>query len=71
MGIQYHGSMDQRLSAQEWIDKCSQRLQERWRTVDPERLEDLAFDLWGDERLRALDPVVAAEEWLRPVLVKE
>lgn len=62
--------MDQRLSAQEWIDKCSQRLQEHWRTIDPARLDDVAADLWADERLRPMDPAVAAEEWLRPVLIE-
>lgn len=61
--------MDQMLSAREWIARCSQRLQEHWRTIDPERLDDVASDLWADERLRRMDPAAAAEEWLRPVLI--
>lgn len=48
-----------------WIAACSHRLQRRWRSVAPEQLEELAETLWADEHLRALDPDVAADEWLR------
>ena len=51
--------------ARVWIAACSHRLQRQWRTVDPDTLEDVASELWGDERLLALDPVEAAAEWLR------
>lgn len=43
------------------------RLQQQWPTIDPQRLEGLALDLWSDEKLRALPPDRAADEWLRPV----
>jgi hypothetical protein len=62
--------MEQTLAAREWIVKCSARLQQHWRTIDPDRLEDLASDLWTDQRLRAMEPTAAAEEWLRPVLAQ-
>jgi len=48
-----------------WVARCSHRLRERWRTVDLESLEDLARELWADERLRARQPEDAAVEWLR------
>jgi hypothetical protein len=35
--------------------------------VDPLQLEQLAADLWADEKLRALPPSAAAVEWLRPI----
>jgi hypothetical protein len=54
-------------SADIWIAACAHRLQQRWRTVDPLRLEDLAADLWRDPRLRAMAPGEAAENWLQPV----
>ena len=48
-----------------WIARCSHRLREQWRTIDLESLEDLAQELWADERLRARPPEEAALEWLR------
>ena len=55
--------------ASEWITHVSDCLQERWKTIDPARLDDLAADLWRDEALRAMEPREAADEWLRPVNV--
>jgi len=51
----------------EWIAACAHQLQRRWRTVDPETLEDVAADLWADESLRMLPATRAASEWLRPL----
>jgi hypothetical protein len=39
----------------------------RWPTIDPARLDDVAHDLWRDERLQSMRPEDAAEEWLKPV----
>ena len=50
-----------------WIAACAHELQRRWRTVDPEQLEELSADLWRVEELRALSPAQAAKMWLRPV----
>ncbi len=50
-----------------WIAACAHELQRRWRTVDPEQLEELANDLWQVEALRQLAPAQAATEWLRPI----
>ena len=52
------------IPARQWIALCSARLQERWRTVNPDVLDDLANDLWSDEELRRLKPELAATEWL-------
>jgi len=57
----------QTIPAHQWISAAAERLHRRWRTVDPAQLEALAADLWGDERLRALDPEEAADVWLAPV----
>jgi hypothetical protein len=54
-------------SASDWVDAVAAKLQRQWPTVDPQRLDDLALDLWGDERLRAMPPERAADEWLAPV----
>lgn len=50
-----------------WIAACAHRLQQQWRTVDPEQLEELAGDLWRDERLRSMLPGDAAQVWLQPL----
>lgn len=55
------------LPATLWIAACAHRLQQRWHTVDPLELEDVARELWRDERLRAMSPDDAAADWLRPI----
>jgi hypothetical protein len=50
-----------------WIAVCAHRLQRQWRTVDPDLLEEVAGDLWRDERLRTMAPDAAAIAWLEPV----
>jgi len=52
------------MTAREWIARCSARLQQQWRTVDPDQLDDLANDLWADEKLRRMPAELAAVEWL-------
>ena len=51
-----------------WIAACAHELQRRWRTVDPEQLEELAADLWEVATLRILSPAQAAKTWLQPVI---
>jgi hypothetical protein len=51
-----------------WLHRVATRLQAQWPTVDPLQLDDVALDLWRDERLRAMQPEEAAVAWLRPVL---
>jgi hypothetical protein len=50
-----------------WIAACAHRLQQRWRTVDPLDLKEVAAQLWRDELLRAMPPDAAAVAWLGPV----
>ncbi|MNV81996.1 hypothetical protein [Variovorax sp. 38R] len=50
-----------------WIGTCAHRLQQQWHTVDPIELEDVARDLWRDERFRAMPPTDAATDWLKPI----
>jgi len=50
-----------------WIAACAHRLQQQWRTVDPDQLEEVAEDLWRDERLRTMAPSEAARVWLEPL----
>lgn len=48
-----------------WIARCSARLQQRWRSIDPQRLDDLALELMREERWRRMEPEAAAVAWLR------
>jgi hypothetical protein len=54
--------------ARDWIGAVAERLQHQGPTIDPQRLDALALDLWRDERLGAMAPSEAAELWLRPVM---
>jgi len=65
MQTQYTEVME--TTAEIWIAACAHELQRRWRTVDPEQLEELAADLWRAEELRSLSPAQAARAWLRPL----
>ena len=51
----------------QWLAAVSARLQQQWPRIDPAQLDELALDLWRDEKLRAMEPERAAEDWLRPV----
>ncbi|HEX6704933.1 MAG TPA: hypothetical protein VF169_09255 [Albitalea sp.] len=53
------------VQASEWVARCSARLQQQWRTVDPAQLDEVAFELWSDARWRMFEPETAAVEWLR------
>lgn len=70
MDVQYDLLMDTLLPTQ-WIAQCADRLHQRWRTVEPAQLEELAVDLWKDAQLRAMPPEDAAAIWLSPVKVQE
>lgn len=66
MDVQYHFVMNE-LTPTQWITKCAERLHERWETVEPAQLEEVAMDLWNDPRLRSLPPTDAATVWLSPL----
>ena len=55
------------LTEPEWIAIAAHRLQHRWRTVDPEQLDEVAGELWRDDRLRELEPNRAVDAWLTPL----
>ena len=59
-------TMDNSPPAQ-WVIQCAERLHERWQTVEPAQLEEVAMELWHDARLRSLPPAKAASLWLSPL----
>ena len=50
-----------------WIAACAHELQQRWRTVDPGQLGEVATELWRDAELGNMTPAQAATQWLRPI----
>ncbi len=58
--------MDQ-INPIEWITRCAARLHERWRSVEPADLEEVAVVIWQNPELRSKPPEEAAAAWLRPI----
>jgi hypothetical protein len=56
-----------RFDQTQWITRCAQRLHQRWHTVGPAQLEELAGMIWRDASLRCMEPDDAAALWLAPV----
>lgn len=52
------------IKQQEWVAQCARRLRQQWRTIDLASLEEVAHDLYDDERMRVLSPADAAAAWL-------
>lgn len=55
------------LTPSKWIAACAERLHERWQTVEPGQLEEVAVVIWQDADLRAMAPAEAAASWLKPI----
>lgn len=55
------------MTPSQWIARCGEKLHERWLTVETAQLEEVAIEIWQDEKLRSMPPVEAATVWLRPV----
>jgi hypothetical protein len=51
----------------EWITRCAYRLHQRWHTIEPAELEEVAVVIWQDANLRGMAPADAAALWLKPV----
>jgi hypothetical protein len=47
-----------------WTWKCAERLHEQWPRVDRVDIENIAEALHREDRWRALEPAVAATQWL-------
>ncbi len=56
------------ITPSQWIARCGAKLHERWQTVQPAQLEEVAVVIWQDANLRALPPDQAAEAWLSPIV---
>jgi hypothetical protein len=66
MDVQYGSTGDavDEIKQREWVAQCARRLRQHWRTIDLASLEEVAAELYGDERMRSLSPSAAAVTWL-------
>jgi hypothetical protein len=53
------------LEPTEWVARCSARLHARWPRVPRDQRDEVAEQLWSIAQWQAMDPEVAAAEWLR------
>ena len=60
------------MKEREWVAQCARRLRQHWRTIDLASLEEVAHDLYRDQRMRIMSPAGAAAAWLgRGVCIAE
>lgn len=53
------------MNAQEWVARCSARLHAKWPRLHQDMRDEVAADLWNDERWQRMEPEIAVVEWLR------
>ena len=59
---QFRGEVD--METNEWIARCSARLHAQWPRLQREQRDEVAMDLWHDQRWQQSEPEVAVVEWL-------
>ena len=53
------------METSEWVARCSARLHAQWPRLHREQRDEVAKDLWNDQRWQQSEPEVAVVEWLR------
>lgn len=56
---------DAAMETSEWIARCSARLHAQWPRLHRDQRDEVARDLWHDQRWQQSEPEVAVVEWLR------
>ncbi|TAH13250.1 MAG: hypothetical protein EAZ11_03340 [Curvibacter sp.] len=52
------------METNEWVARCSARLHAHWPRLQREQRDEVARDLWNDQRWQQREPEVAVVEWL-------
>ncbi len=52
------------METNEWVIRCSARLHAQWPRLQREQRDEVARDLWNDQRWQQSEPEVAVVEWL-------
>ena len=53
------------MDTNEWIARCSARLHAQWPRLHKAMRDEVATDLWSDDRWKTMEPETAVVEWLR------
>jgi len=56
---------DAEMDTSEWVARCSARLHAKWLRLQREQRDEVAKDLWNDQRWQQSEPEIAVVEWLR------
>ena len=62
--VQNNSFGEMALETNEWIARCSARLHAQWPRLQREQRDEVARDLWHDQRWQQSEPEVAVVEWL-------
>ena len=52
------------MDTNEWVTRCSARLHAQWPRLQRAQRDEVASDLWNDQRWREMEPENAVVEWL-------
>jgi hypothetical protein len=52
------------MESSEWVVRCSARLHAQWPRLAREQRDEVARDLWNEQRWQHSEPEVAVVEWL-------
>jgi len=61
---QYTNSWSVTMEPTEWVARCSARLHAQWPRLHRQQRDEVARDLWNDQRWQHREPEVAVVEWL-------
>ena len=53
------------MDTSEWVARCSARLHAQWPRLQREQRDEVAKDIWNDQRWQQSEPEVTVVEWLR------
>lgn len=52
------------METSEWVIRCSARLHSQWPRLQRAQRDEVAADLWNDQRWRQMEPENAVAAWL-------
>ncbi len=62
--VQINSIWREAMDTTEWVARCSARLHAQWPRLQREQRDEVARDIWKDQRWQHSEPEVAVVEWL-------
>ncbi len=53
------------MESNEWVARCSARLHAQWPRLHRDQRDEVASDLFSDQRWQRMEPEAAVVEWLQ------